>query len=88
MRTIKLDGKEWYRLSAAQAERLGLGYCWDDGLLVDADCYRTGTTADSIWYNAHPHGRHPVCSYLEWINCSVAPDDLIDLLVSDPILRS
>ena len=81
MNKIKLDGKEWYRLSQAQAERLGLGYCWDDGLLVDADAHRTGMIADSIWYNAHPHGRTPASKYCEWVNCSYAPDDLIDALV-------
>jgi len=81
-KTIKLDGKEWVRITKTQAARLGLEYCWSDGLLVDCDGYYTGMTEETIWYNCDPHGRHPVCSYCEWVNCSVATDDLIDVLVA------
>ena len=79
-KTIKLDGKEWLKLTKSQATRLDLDYCWDDGLLVDVNA--TKVDQDTFYYNCHPEGRHPVCNGYVWMNCSTAPDDLIDLLVA------
>jgi hypothetical protein len=80
LKTIKAEGAEWVRLTKDQAERIGLGYCWEDGLMVNVDAYYTGMTPDAIFFNADPLGRHPVCDYSQWINSSFAPDDLVDVL--------
>lgn len=82
LKTIKAEGAEWVRLTKDQAERIGLGYCWEDGLMVNVDAYYTGMTPDAIFFNAHPQGRHPACSFYEWGNSSFAPDDLVDVLVA------
>lgn len=82
LKTIKAEGAEWVRLTKDQAERIGLGYCWAEGLLVNVEAYHTGMTPDAIFFNAHPQGRHPACSYYEWSNSSFAPDDLVDVLVA------
>ena len=84
-KTIKLDGKDWLKLTKTQAARLGLEHCWSDGLLVNCDGYYTGMTDETIWYNCHPEGRTPVCDGYTWWKCSVATDELIDALVASQI---
>lgn len=81
-KTIKLDGKEWLKLTKTQAVRLGLESSWEYGLLVACDAYYTGMTKDTIYYNCHPEGKTPVCSYYEWWQCAKATDELVDILVA------
>jgi len=80
IKTIKLDGKEWLKLTKTQATRLGLDYCWDDGLLVHVNA--TKVDQHTFYYNCHPDGRSPVCDYYTWWQCAKATDELVDLLVA------